>query len=172
MAQDEKPGLRCGEVGRRRRIGGDDGPHATRTVLSTLPSARGLIATSHAARENFIRIMPGVAQAIEEVLRSGHVSRAHGRLFAIYVGRLTVVSARRCFERTSRHFSPAPLACLGRTVGLNPDHGGSRPPTLSRLFGTGEVRRPRPGRGANRNGGLRSYADDLSTRALFGRSTS
>jgi hypothetical protein len=42
-----------------------------------------LIATSHAARENFIRIMPSVAQAIEEVLRSGHVPRAHGRLFAI-----------------------------------------------------------------------------------------
>jgi hypothetical protein len=46
-------------------------------------TARGSIATSHAARENFIRIMPGVAQAIEEVLRSGHVPRAHGRLFAI-----------------------------------------------------------------------------------------
>jgi hypothetical protein len=41
-----------------------------------------MIATSHAARENFIRIMPSVAQAIEEVLRSGHVPRAH-RLFAI-----------------------------------------------------------------------------------------
>jgi hypothetical protein len=56
-----------------------------------------LIAFSHTAGENFIRIMPGVAQAIEEVLRSGHVPRAHGRLFAIQVGGLAVVSARRCF---------------------------------------------------------------------------
>jgi hypothetical protein len=62
-----------------------------------------IAATRHAAGENFIRIMPGVAQAIEEVLRSRHVPRAHGRLFAIQVGGLAVVSARRCFERTSRH---------------------------------------------------------------------
>jgi hypothetical protein len=62
-----------------------------------------IAATSHAAGENFIRIMPGVAQAIEEVLRSGHVPRAHGRLFAIQVGGLAVVSAKRCFERASRH---------------------------------------------------------------------
>jgi hypothetical protein len=62
-----------------------------------------LIAFSHTAGENFIRIMPGVAQAIEEVLRSGHVPRAHGRLFAIQVGGLAVVSAKRCFERASRH---------------------------------------------------------------------
>ncbi len=82
----------------------NDGPHATRkSTLSTLPSARALIAFSHTAGENFIRIMPGVAQAIEEVLRSGHVPRAHGRLFAIQVGGLAVVSARRCFQRTSRH---------------------------------------------------------------------
>jgi hypothetical protein len=71
-----------------------------RSCLPYLPRGG---ATSHAARENFIRIMPGVAQAIEEVLRSGHVPRAHGRLFAIQVGALAVVSARRCFERTSRH---------------------------------------------------------------------
>ncbi len=74
-----------------------------KSTLSTLPSASGLIATSHAAGENFIRIMPGAAQAIEEVLRSGHVPRAHGRFFAIQVGVLAVVSARRCFERTSGH---------------------------------------------------------------------
>ena len=46
--------------------------------------------------------MSSVAQAIEEVLRSGHVPRALG-LFAIEVGALAVVSARRCFERTFRH---------------------------------------------------------------------
>jgi hypothetical protein len=53
-----------------------------KSCLPYLPRG-GLIATSHAARENFIRVMPSVAQAIEEVLRSGHVPRANGRLFAI-----------------------------------------------------------------------------------------
>src|SRR5262245_21356401 len=83
LAQDEQtwPAL--------RRSGGGEGleemTDRTRREKSCLPylPRGGLIATSHAARENFIRIMPGVAQAIEEVLRSGHVPRAHGRFFAI-----------------------------------------------------------------------------------------
>jgi hypothetical protein len=78
----KKPGLRCGEAGGGGGL--EEMTNRTRREKSCLPYLpRGLIATSHAARENFIRIMPGVAQAIEEVLRSGHVPRAHGRLFAI-----------------------------------------------------------------------------------------
>jgi hypothetical protein len=83
LAQDEEPGMRGGEAGGGGGL--EEMTNGTRREKSCLPlpSARGVIASSHAARENFIRIMPGVAQAIEEVLRSGHVPRAHGRLFVV-----------------------------------------------------------------------------------------
>src|SRR5262245_49235759 len=92
-------------------------PRVKRSRGRSGPSARALLATFHAAGENFIRIMSGVAQAIEEVLRSGHVPRARSRLFAIQVGVLVVVSARRCFQRTSRHSLTARGSDGGNRVG-------------------------------------------------------
>ena len=81
LAQDENPGLRCGEGGGGGGL--EEMTDRTQRERSCLPYLPRGGATFHAARENFIRIMPGVAQAIEKVLRSGHVPRAHGRFVAI-----------------------------------------------------------------------------------------